>query len=157
MIEPRELHKEIETCLQAIGMHSEHAVNLLMGTAAQESNFKYVRQIGGGPALGYFQMEPATFKDICNNWLQYQKAPLTADIMALCGIQQFAHAPLLWNVRLMIVFARLHYRRVPEALPTTPEGYAAYWKKYYNTYLGKGTEEEFLKNYKRYGLVGFSK
>lgn len=44
---------------------SDAAVNLLLGTAAQESEFgKYIRQIRG-PALGVFQMEPATF-----DWLR---------------------------------------------------------------------------------------
>lgn len=47
---------------------SSSAVNLLLGTAAQESAFgTYLRQIGGGPARGVFQMAPATAKDIWEN------------------------------------------------------------------------------------------
>jgi hypothetical protein len=41
---------------------------------------------------------------------------------------------------------RVHYYRVPAALP--PAGdlaeQAAYWKRYYNTELGRGTVEHFL-------------
>ena len=45
---------------------------------------------------------------------------------------------------------RVHYLRVKEALPTTPEGYAEYWKKYYNTSSGKGTAKEFLDKYNKF-------
>ena len=47
---------------------------------------------------------------------------------------------------------RVHYYRVSEALPEENdiEGMARYWKKYYNTPLGAGTEEEFIHNYKEY-------
>jgi len=39
------------------------AVKLLLGTAAQESRFgTFLHQLGGGPAKGAFQMEPATFE-----------------------------------------------------------------------------------------------
>jgi hypothetical protein len=62
----------IQRTLQDLGMHSESAVNLLLGTAAQESQFgTYFRQIGGGPALGVFQMEPDTEIDIWDNYLRY--------------------------------------------------------------------------------------
>ena len=50
--------------------------------------------------------------------------------------------------------ARIHYLRVPEKLPDNLIGYSRYWKKYYNTEQGKGTEEEFVKNYNMYILTG---
>jgi hypothetical protein len=44
------------------------AAQLLLGTALKESlQLKYRRQIQG-PALGYYQMEPATHDDIWNNY-----------------------------------------------------------------------------------------
>jgi hypothetical protein len=48
---------------------------------------------------------------------------------------------------------RLHYRRVPEPLPDAEDinGLAAYWKKYYNTKAGRGSESEFIINW--YNLV----
>ena len=62
------LRNLITSVLKELNLHSDNAVNLLMGTAAQESHLgKYRKQIGGGPALGIFQMEPATFNDIVNN------------------------------------------------------------------------------------------
>ena len=32
-------------------------------------NFTYLKQMGNGPALSICQMEPATYCDICNNFL----------------------------------------------------------------------------------------
>ena len=152
MIDKNILKQTIIEVLHEINMHSDNAVNLLMGTAAQESNFKYVRQIGGGPALGYFQMEPATFKDICNKWLIYQDQKLWAKVYELCNVKRFHPDDLAWNVKLMIVFARFHYRRVKEELPNDLEGYANYWKDHYNTHLGKGKVSEFIENYHRFEL-----
>jgi hypothetical protein len=46
--------------------------------------------------------------------------------------------------------ARVHYLRRPEPIPTDLTGQAEYWKKWYNTYLGAGTVEEYIENYKKY-------
>ena len=45
--------------------------------------------------------------------------------------------------------ARIKYWRVPKKLPVENdiEGMAKYWKDYYNTSLGKGTPEKFIKAY----------
>ena len=52
--------------------------------------------------------------------------------------------------------ARIHYLRKPEPLPAHDdiEGLARYWKEHYNTFLGKGTVEEFVHNYRRLVLEG---
>lgn len=143
----------IADTLDEIGLHSEHAVNLLLGTAAQESGFgKYLRQLKNGPALGVFQMEPNTYNDIVKNYLKY-KRPLTNEMESSCQcLIEYNSDALIWNIKLAICMARIHYLRVPAPLPTDLSGYAAYWKKYYNTYLGAGTEEEFIRNYKKYVL-----
>jgi len=147
-----QLRELIDETLKEIGLHSKDAVNLLMGTCAQESHLgEYIKQIKG-PALGIFQMEPATFVDIIDNYLYYHPVKRMAKIIAVCKASHISPEDLRWNLKLSICFARIHYLRVPEKLPNSIEGYAAYWKKYYNTYLGAGTEEEFIHNYKRFVL-----
>lgn len=142
-----QLRELIVETLKEIDLYSEDAVNLLMGTCAQESHLgQYIKQLNG-PALGVFQMEPNTFNDIFSNYLRY-KRELLDSIYNLCG--DIHNKNVMWNLKLAICFARVHYLRVPEKLPNTIEGYAAYWKKYYNTYLGAGTEEEFINNYNLY-------
>lgn len=133
----------IERVLGEYDLHSEAAVNLLLGTAAQESHFgTYIRQIRG-PARGVFQMEPATFE-----WLQRHYSDKYPDI------KERRFEELEWDLRLAIIFARLRYRVVPDPLPRADviESLAEYWKQYYNTVHGAGTVEEFVKNYNRFVL-----
>lgn len=146
-----EWRQAVSDTLKNTGLYSENAVELIMGTFAQESHFKHKHQIGGGPALGYGQMEPATFNDIVVNYLKY-KPELMGKIMKACGIAVFKPEMLVDNIPLMICMARVHYLRVSDPLPSRNDVWAMgeYWKKYYNTPLGKGTVEEFFDNYKRY-------
>lgn len=140
----------IDTLSKFDNLYIPEAVNLLMGTAAQESHLgRYIKQLGSGPALGIFQMEPATFRDIIDNYLAYKPA-LMAEVLKVCNVQYLEPECLMYNLRVAIVFCRLHYLRKPGRIPNTIEGMAAYWKKHYNTYLGKGTEEEFVLNYKKF-------
>ena len=151
-MEKKKLKELITSVLKELNLYSGDAVNLLMGTAAQESHLgKYRKQLGGGPALGIFQMEPATFNDIVNNYLRY-KPELASRIERVARISRFKAEDIENNDLLAICMARVHYLRVKEAIPSDLEGWARYWKRYFNTPLGKGTEEEFIANYKR--LVG---
>ena len=55
----------IRPALEAIGLWSQTAENLVLGTAIHESgNFKYIKQVGGGTALSFYQIEPVTADDI---------------------------------------------------------------------------------------------
>jgi hypothetical protein len=131
----------VRPVLQYIGLHSVTAENLVLGTALVESHGGFLRQVGGGPALGLWQMEPRTHDDIWENYLDFHPvlssrvgelftaAPLTADSLELIG-----------NLYYGAAMCRVHYRRVPAALPdNSPHGLASYWKRYYNTPLGAGT------------------
>lgn len=128
--------------------YSEAAEELLMGTAAQESNLTYLHQLGG-PAKGVFQIEPATHDDIYKNFLHY-RADLERRVTNTAGRGANLHDELVTNLAYATVIARLVYSRVKEPLPaaTDIEGMAAYWKAHFNTPLGRGTEEEFVTNYR---------
>ncbi len=119
------------------------AIDLLLGTAAQESGFgRYMKQLNG-PALGAFQMEPATFE-----WLQVKYDDKYPELVGRYAKE------MEWDLRLAIVMARLRYRAVPLPLPDGGiETLAAYYKRHFNTPLGKATEEEFMANYRKYGLA----
>ena len=139
----------VET-LKGIGKYSPEAVRLLLGTAAQESKLGYyIRQLGSGPALGIFQMEPNTFYDICNRYLVHKKE-LRQKILVECNIMTLKPEMLVYNLKLAICFTRVHYLRKPAALPFDLKGMAEYWKLHYNTIFGSGTEKEFINNYKKY-------
>jgi len=123
---------------------SDAAVELLMGTAAQESGFGvYLRQVGGGPALGVFQMEPVTFEDLKKRFGAKYPELIERDV-----------AELEWDLRLSIIMARLKYRSIRAPLPdNNVHALADYYKHFYNTPLGAATVGEFIANYRRYVLA----
>jgi len=144
------MRKLVEDTLKSINKYSPDAVNLILGTIAQESAFgKYRKQLGSGIALGICQIEPETFNDCIENYLNFRHE-LKRKILETCDISDFNSSDLYLNDRLSICIARVKYMRNSEPIPNTLEGYAKYWKKYYNTELGKGKVEEFIENYKLY-------
>ena len=137
----------IKPTLYDLGMDSEKAEALLLGTALVESGGHAIRQHGGGPALGLFQMEPTTHDDIWENFIRY-RPNLYTKIKAAAhygGAMPPVPDVMSWNARYACAMARIHYLRVPEPLPASVEGMAAYYKKFYNTTAGKGTVERFLE------------
>lgn len=136
------------------------AERLLMGTAAQESQFTHLKQLGGGPALGLWQMEPATLYDLFDRfvvntkqvkfqqigWFLTQREPHSRDFLTFS---------LQSNLPFACAMARLHYYARPfdmASLTLTGQGLGKAWKQHYNTMLGKGGVEEFVENYRRYVL-----
>lgn len=138
----------VRPVLRELGAYSEAAEQLVLGTAAHESEFEFIHQIGGGPALGLWQMEPATHNDIVNNYLKY-RPELAAAIFRASGCAGFAANNLLKNVSYACAFVRVHYLRVKESLPADLEGQAAYYKLHYNTPLGKATVHGYVQSFKR--------
>ena len=118
----------------------QSAIDQLLGTAAQESAFgTYLKQVNG-PALGVFQMEPATFYTV-KAWAE-KRFPLVLE-------GRYA-TELEYDLSIAILSARLNYLSKPDSIPESLQGQAAYWKKYWNTYLGKGTIEQYVRNWQKY-------
>jgi len=127
-----------------IPLLSDSAVNLMLGTAAVETDLgAFRRQLGGGPALGIFQMEPNTF-----NWLRGQYQDQFPRLLVGASVQ------LERDDRLAILATRLRYFADPKPLPTAGDipGLASYWKRVYNTRLGAGQVSDFIGKYNRYVL-----
>ncbi len=155
------------------------AARLLFGTAAQESNLIYRRQLcfandttlRGGFSL--WQLEPdsvlagirqmatnadckvaavtflRTISPICVGALDVPSTitPLGYDrrVVSICHLMMtYLGDPL------GVLFSRLHYLRMPGSIPDELTGQAFYWKKFYNTSAGKGTVEQYLKNWRQY-------
>ena len=153
MIDPTQLrHEVVRPALEWIDLYSKAAEDLLMGTAAQESRLQYLKQLGTGPALGIFQMEPATHDDIWDNYLAYNPE-LASQVRGLASQHKWTANPareLVGNLMYAAAMSRVFYRRIKAALPEQGDvaGMARYWKNFYNTSLGAGTEEEFVRNYR---------
>jgi len=156
MTDADHLRREIVApALRHIGMWSPAAEALLLGTAAVESRMgTYLRQVGGGPALGIWQVEPFTHLDCWDNWLDYRPdiSALVLDLVPpmyrlpddspmLVDPQALASCPLY-----CCAIARIKYRRAPEPLPAAGDwaGLQLYHKQHYNSALGKTRIGDFL-------------
>jgi hypothetical protein len=152
-LNPRQLRDfVVRPALAALGLPGgEPAERLVMGTGAQESaGFQYIHQLGKGPALSLWQIEPETAKDamdrvsgdLFRRLIRY--GPGTISVLEC----------LPGNLYLGASLCRLVYYLKPfrlEALGNgEPEALARVWKRYYNSPAGAGTEAQFLVNWDRY-------
>lgn len=122
------------------------AEQLVLGTGIQESLLVHRQQLGGGPALGLFQMERATHNDCWENFFKFRTALADKVRQTLAAGQQPVADTMKGNDRYAAAMCRIRYRRVSDPLPAPNDlqTMANYWKQHYNTPLGAGTPEEFL-------------
>ncbi len=139
--------------LKAMGMYSASAVNLLLGTAIQESKLTYLKQIDG-PAMGIYQMEENTHIDLWENYInnKYKINNVLEDMFGETISWTYDNFMLYGDLNYATALARTHYWRRPEPLPDKDdvEGLAKYWKKFWNTEKGKGTIAQFILHYNEY-------
>ncbi len=146
MLDPQHfLAYVVRPSLDSIGLWSEAAERLLLGTAITESELTWLRQHGDGPARGVYQIEPATHDDIWANYLAYRDE-LANRVARLAARASPRAEQLTWNLGYATAIARLVYYRRPALLPPADDlaGLARYWKAHFNTALGAGTPEDFL-------------
>ena len=145
----------VRPTLTELGLHSLAGEQLVMGTIMQESRAEFVKQIGGGPALGLGQMEPNTHNDIWLHYLKYrpQLAGMLSHLITVGGVADMVDVPpareLIGNLNYAVAMTRVHYRRVSAPLPLAGDvvAMAHYWKAHYNTAGGAGTVDEFIHNF----------
>ena len=156
----------IRETLDQHGLGGDAAVNLLLGTAAVESNFgTFLKQLHRGPAVGVFQMEPDTY-----DWLVEKYFTLHNRECCDCGADGVEwemrkrgssvriHWPaqtvdeMVWDLKLAILMARLRYLVVPEPLPPADDidALGRYWKSYYYTFAGAGSVRGWLEAWDEY-------
>lgn len=121
----------------------------MLGIIAQESHGKYIKQFGNAPACGIIQMEPETAKDIQNNFLKY-RPQLDGIVSKFYNDKMTLEENLIGNLYYQIAMLRVHLLRCKGSIPSDLMGQAKYWKDNYNTHLGKGTIEEYVRNYNIY-------
>lgn len=138
----------VRPALKVTNLWSMNSEAIILGTALVESNLDAVKQIGGGPALSFMQIEPATYIDVLRYLNRGDNKLLKERILTACYLDTFPEPDALtWNIRLAILIARVKYWMVPEPLPYfgDVEGMGRYWKRYYNTEQGAGTIADFVK------------
>jgi len=140
------LARPVLNCLSPEIPYSLAGERLVIGTGLTESNLSQLFQVGGGPAVGLWQMEPATHDwlwvwlmngthDSLRRKVQALMAPLPSRINQLAG-----------NLHYAIAMCRIRYYVSPEPLPCGDDwdGLASYWVRVYNA-GGAGTTARFLE------------
>lgn len=140
--------------------YSFEARDLIMMTVMHESaGLRYDRQMNGGPALGFINMEGRTHEDIFDNYLRYRPNLYNFVISKVpsyeCYIKDGLLIPnpeyLVKSHKYAILMARMHYYRVPESIPKYSSPHylvdlANYCKDHYNG-PGKATPSKYLDDY----------
>ena len=146
----------VRPTLAAINLpYPDRAEALLIATAAHESaGCRYIKQVGGGPALSFYQIEPATGSDVIDRWLPRQSRSLR-DLVAI--VTEFRAGDdlkgrLLCDMRFATVVARLIYWRAPEALPKADDvpGMAKLWGLRWQTESDPVKMQQFIANHARF-------
>ena len=140
----------IRPALQKTELWSLAAEILLTGTILIETNCNALKQTKG-PALGLFQIEPATHEDI----KLYLAHPTNKDtlekVLSHC---EMANLPsddeLISNIKYGCLIARLIYHRNKMPLPAYDDfqGLANMYKVVYNTNMGKANYERCIGIFK---------
>jgi len=155
-----QLRELIQLVLKEYDLYSRDAEEILMLTCAAESNMgKYIKQVGGGPALGIFQCEPATLEWMENQVYRHSKfagvrnalSPL--DRQHENSLHEEDEINFICSLKAQILACRLvYYFKTPKALPNYKDvqGMAEYYKKYYNSILGAATVEGTIIKYNKY-------
>ena len=133
----------IHKVLTDLNMHSEEACDLVYRTGMAESGYRALAQMGG-PAISYFQLEPDTINDVIENYLYYRQ-PLMDKLVKMGLDESNPNWSVMTNIAVAIAMCRLKYRRDSEPIPKNLKQQAQYWKRVYNSELGKGTIEHFIK------------
>lgn len=135
-------------------MLSQEAADLLLCTAAHESHLgEYIKQVNG-PALGVYQIEPATNKSLWDDFILVPSRRNFAQMMysELPTSSKYPYADqLMTNLTYQTIMARLKYWIAPEPIPKLGlHSLADYWGKYYQSTSDPAKIEKFIKDAKIY-------
>lgn len=143
------LDEAVRPALASLGERwsGRSAEQLLMGTAAVESGLHKLRQYGGGPAIGFWQMEPFTFHDILKRLDIERYRELRNSVVFLATVQEPEPDEMAWNLRFAAGMARMKYRDAKPDLPKPWDiaGFEDYHKRFYNSALGATRPGEFTR------------
>lgn len=153
MIDANHLLKEIiRPVLNDLRLGGGRAEAMVLGTACKESRCGlWLVQLKNGPARGIYQMEPTTHDDIWDRYLIHRQE-LAKKINRWRN--QYGNGmgagEMVGNLYYATAMCRIQYLRVPTPIPGDLHGQAAYWKQYYNTVEGLGTEQEYVAAWRQF-------
>ena len=145
----KEIKEIVEYSLYKIDCYSDDALALVVRTGMAESGYRALQGYGeSNPAIGFWQIEPATMYDMMRNYLIYRsKYTQALKDLGMKFKGDDIEISVMSNMAVQAALCRLHYRRDKDPLPSWDdmEAQGKYWKKVYNTYKGRGTVKHFMK------------
>lgn len=150
--------KEINKVCLILGNGKNNSANELVArTFIVESNFANISDRTKTSGWGIGQFDEIAVKDIVDRIIKRKdllnkiKTELDIDFeyydyfMNIYGAADIMAPVLCSSTLVSTIFTRLKYIFIPEEIPLSVEGMGQYWKKYYNTYAGKGTVTHFIQ------------
>lgn len=141
----------IRPTLHRIKLWSPAAEELLVGIAAQETHLGALgrRQMGGGPALGLWQMEPATHR-LTWRWVRRYRPALALSILEIAAPAPAEPGLLVISDHYACAMARALCLSIPGPLPEphNVEAQGVWYKRWWNG-PGKGSAAQYVANYRR--------
>lgn len=110
------------------------ACETLMGTYRNSVQYNY--------GLGLSQFDKSGFLHVKNNTKKIHKEKILN--LWNIDIDKVEYRELAYSPLLSVIFCRLYYLLIPSKIPETLELRAQYWKRYYNSLLGKGTVQGYI-------------
>jgi hypothetical protein len=164
--------------LQSLGEYSPDALRMVVGTAGVESTMgMYIAQttftqaihetsrpgntvFSGG--IGPWQNEAATHDSLFKNYINYRHDLVNKmqDMFGprmINGRDTFFAMRCLYDLNYAAAICRLRYADAPGEIPSTVEGMADYWKKYYNTKIEIQDQDRFVTAYNNLCAHGVDK
>ena len=133
----------LEVC-QILGNGSNNTAHLLLlETIAVETGMGTIVDNTPSVGMGLCQFDKIGFDDVKertslrNKEKIYEHFGIDIDLVSFNDLR--------YNPLISVIFCRLKYILVPSAIPDTIQGRAFYWKRWYNSYAGKGSPEHYLK------------
>lgn len=146
----QELHEHIRRVCQVIKPdNASKAIPLMVGTACAETHFGTLRDRHIQQGRGVYQLDEVRFKDI-RQYMLFQRPEFNVMCINEFGIdiQYVGYGIAIdYSPLLSTILCRIGYYMKPEALPAAGDtkGQAAYYKKHWNSSLGKSSTEKYLK------------
>jgi hypothetical protein len=129
---------------------AEWAINQIVGTTKESAGCEYLVQLDSGPAVGFYQMEPATHDDIWANYLKYNQHLVTAlySVVGRSTMNVGSADEMIGDLTYATLMCRIDYYRSKLAAPAnTAQALAEYHKIVYNTASGASVASDDIAYY----------
>ncbi|MCK5894890.1 MAG: hypothetical protein KAG53_10930 [Endozoicomonadaceae bacterium] len=145
----------VQPTLKDIDFPSLFAENLLLGTAAVESDLGSHLHLADHASLGIYQISPTTHRKIWDTFL-YNRHDLASKVRGLASQREFLlrpHAELATNLSYSTAIALMVYlstkKNFDELAANNPQVLADTWLQYFKSEQSEsnGSSERFIESY----------